>query len=134
MKKQRGDYIYTDLVLKNDGTLILNEIPVENLKFKSIKKGSAIADDGTLNEIYPDGENAVAVEVDENCAEVVYPGNYYLDSNGEVIWYDIKYSGLKPAAVKTATGMKNPELIKYDLFLEGDTLRKVSYQNSNNIR
>lgn len=123
-KNQSGDYIYTDLVLKNDGTLILNEIPVENLKFKSIQKGSAIADDGTLYEIYPDGDNAVAVKVDENCAEVVYPGNYYLDSNGEIIWYDIKYSGSKPVAVKTATGMKNPEFIKYDLFLEGETLWK----------
>jgi len=123
-KNQSGEYVYIDLVLKNDGTLILNGIPVEDLKFESIQKGSAIATDGTLYEIYPDADGAATVKVGENCAEVVYPGMYYLNSEGEIIWYDIKFSGGKPTAVHTATGMMNAELVKYDLFLESETLWK----------
>lgn len=123
-KNQSGEYVYIDLVLKNDGTLILNGIPVEDLKFESIQKGSAIATDGTLYEIYPDADGAATVKVGENCAEVVYPGMYYLNSEGEIIWYDIKFSGGKPTGVHTATGMMNAELVKYDLFLESETLWK----------
>lgn len=120
-KNSSGDYMYYDLVLKQDGTLIINDVTVENRKFSDLQNGMAIAEDGTLYGIYPQAETPVLVRIGGNFSAFPYSDNYfYINTSGEVIRYAVSYTNSKPVATTQATGIRNPVSTHYNLFVDGD--------------
>ena len=98
------DYVYIDLVMKKDGTLVL---------------GCAITKDGTLYSIYPDGEDPVLVKVGGKCQNLIIGDKYYIDENGELIWYFIDYDSSGKTRLSTRrTGIMNPQYMTYNYFLD----------------
>jgi hypothetical protein len=106
-------------VLKNDGTLILNDKVIEDKKFDYILGGCAITKDGTLYSIYPDGEEPVLVKVGTKCQNLIICDRYYLIEYGEVIWYYIDYDKSGKLTFSTRkTGIMNPKYMSYNYFLD----------------
>ena len=113
------DYVYIDLVMKKDGTLVLNDKVIDDIKFDYLLDGCAITKDGTLYSIYPDGEDPVLVKVGGKCQNLIIGDKYYIDENGELIWYFIDYDSSGKTRLSTRrTGIMNPQYMTYNYFLD----------------
>lgn len=114
-KKNADDhYVDIDLVLLNDGTLILNDKVVEGVKFDYVLDGCAITADGTLYSVFPDGEEPVIVKAGENCRSLLWADRYYISESGELIWYFIDYNSRGELIFNTRnTGIMNIQAFNY---------------------
>ena len=137
-KNADGDYVYIDLVMLNDGTLILNDKVVEGVKFDYILDGCAVTADGTLYSIYPDGKEPVIVKAGENCKSLITADRFYLSESGEVVWYNVDYDSKGNIILKTRdTGIMDPQYVRDGYFLEENgtlwNVRGYSYFSKNKI-
>jgi len=118
-KNADKEYVYIDLVLLNDGTLILNDKVVEGVKFDYLIDGCAVTADGTLYSVFPDGEEPVIVKAGENFRKLLQSDRYYISESGELIWYFIDYNSRGELVVNTRnTGIMNPKKCSYYYYLD----------------
>lgn len=122
-KDSSGKYVYIDLALKQDGTLLLNGQAVDGLTFDYVQNGCAVTADGTLYEIYPSRDKIVTVKVGEDCAKIIDTSNsFYLSETGEMIWYYIGYDSAGAPTVRTQkTGIYDPTPVYYNMYIDGDS-------------
>ncbi len=126
-KNASGEYIYTDMALQYDGTLLLNGEPVPDLRFESLLKDTALTADGVLYVIYPKGDKAEPLKVGDHCKEVL-PGAYafYLSDTGELIRYRVNSSAVQNRVITQKTGIMNPVRYEDNLFLADGVLWQCS--------
>ena len=104
-----------DAVLKNDGTLYLNDAQVPDIKFKEIRhddSGSplfAATDKGILYGVCAKSNGYELVEMTDDFSWFTDTNNVYVNKEGEAVGYSIKYnSDNKPYGVLEKTGIMNP--------------------------
>ena len=113
------DYLrnrYTmDAVLKNDGTLYLNDIEVPDIKFKELRRDEsgtplfAATAEGKLYGICAKLKDYELVEMADDFSWFSDTSNVYVNKEGEAVGYSIKYnSENKPYAILEKTGIMNP--------------------------
>lgn len=118
-KNAYGDYVYIDLVLQNNGTLLLNDKVIEGIRFESVIDGCALTADGTLYFIFPHGEEPVLVKAGEKCKELISADKFYLDNRGELVWCDVDYDSKgEPVLYSRHTGIMNPRKAAYNYFID----------------
>ncbi len=120
MKDEKGTYQYADLVLLEDGTLLVNGETITDQKFVELENGCVITEDNVIYTIYPQGGVFKTVKLGEDFKEFPYTSNYYYTSqSGEVIFYKVSYNTKDEMVVTTTkTGIKNPIAAIDNLFID----------------
>ncbi|MBR4100271.1 MAG: hypothetical protein IKK51_00145 [Oscillospiraceae bacterium] len=120
MKDEKGTYQYADLVLLEDGTLLVNGETITDQKFVELENGCVITEDNVIYTIYPLGGVFKTVKLGEDFKEFPYTSNYYYTSqSGEVIFYKVSYNTKDEMVVTTTkTGIKNPIAAIDNLFID----------------
>lgn len=109
VRTENNIYYHYDYLLKNDGTLTINDVEQEG-KYSGAAFGCFWNDKGELFSIYPQKRVPVAVKISDSFKEFLDDGsNFFVDTNGEVIRYTVKYDTDGVPTVSTeSTGIFDP--------------------------
>lgn len=109
VRQNNGIYYHYDYLLKKDGTLAINEVE-QSEKYTGAAFGCYWNDKGELFTTYPVSSKPTAVKITDNFKEFLDDGkNFFVDNNGEVIRYYIKYDDKGvPNVFTEATGIMDP--------------------------
>lgn len=109
----KREYHYFDVVLKNDGTLIVNGKEVENQKFSELRRGAVSTEDGKLYLIYGEkgkSRGCTLIPVCDDLREMCEDAEcYYVSKEGKLISIDTTYDEDDlPHSALTDTEIMNP--------------------------
>ena len=120
LKNAEGSYQYADIALLEDGTLLVNQKEISELRFTEVENGCAITEDHEIYTLCPDGTDFVLLQIPYEFKSFPYESKrYYTSQSGEVIYYKTSYdSSGKPVLSNTVTKIKNPVMGYSDMFID----------------
>ena len=81
-------YNYADMVLKTDGTLLVNGEPITDIKVKAMRKGFFLGENGSIYSIVPDGDAfSVAAVTTDSKGWVDGCEPFYVTKDGHLKYY-----------------------------------------------
>lgn len=109
------EYHYFDVVLKKDGTLIVNGNEIKDQKFAKLQRGAVSTNDGKLFLIYGEkgkSRGCTLVPVCDDLREMTDdPESYYISKSGNVMMIDTQYDDNDtPYVTVTDTEILNPSV------------------------
>lgn len=89
-----GSYNYADMVLKTDGTLLVNGESIMNTPVRAMRDGYILAENGSIYTIVPKGDGFITATVASDSKDWVEDCSpLYIDKNGQLKYYSCKLTG-----------------------------------------
>ncbi|EXM40316.1 hypothetical protein RASY3_09965 [Ruminococcus albus SY3] len=83
-----SDYNYADMVLKKDGTLLVNGEPITDIKVKAIRSGYFLAENGSIYTLVPnDDKFTTAAVATDSKGWIDGCEPFYVSKNGQIKYY-----------------------------------------------
>jgi len=99
-------YNYADMVLKSDGTLLVNGEPITDIKVKAMREGFFLGENGYIYTIVPDGEGfTVSTVTTESKGWVDGCNPLYVTADGNLKYYSTDLIG--EGKIRVFTGNTN---------------------------
>ena len=120
LKNDTGSYISGDIVLLEDGTLLVNDKEIApSQKFIQAENGCVIDENHKIYVVYPKGEDFILKQLSGDFKAFPYKTNhYYVTQNGELMYYDLEYVSGTLKLTSSDTGIKNPISGYDDMFVD----------------
>ena len=99
-------YNYADMVLKTDGTLLVNGQPITDIKVKAMRDGYYLGENGYIYSIVPEGEGFTTATVttdSKGWVDDCHP--FYVTTDGHMKYYRTDLTG--DGKVRVSTGNTN---------------------------
>ncbi|MBQ6040916.1 MAG: dockerin type I repeat-containing protein [Oscillospiraceae bacterium] len=130
-KDQAGTVMPADLLLRSDGTLLVNDKAIEDVKFSSLERDFAVTSDGRAFAILPYYDNFFPILILKDFKYFVpdYPDqNLYYNTDREICWFEYGYDASEQISINTRKlGIVNPTRIEGDLYLDrANTLYRLT--------
>ncbi len=109
-----------DMLIKEDGTLYLNQTAVEDIKFRELENGCLISEDNGIYIVYPLNGEPVLYKIADDFNKFPYATEHlYLNLSGELIWFGVAFDD-EGNAIPTVekTGIVNPVYIEEEYFID----------------
>lgn len=101
-----GSYNYADMVLKTDGTLLVNGQPITDIKVKAMREGYYLGENGHIYTIVPEGEVFTTATVTTDSKGWVDNCNpFYVTTDGHMKYYRTDLIG--DGQIRVSTGNTN---------------------------
>lgn len=110
LKNDTGSYISGDIVLLEDGTLLVNDREIApSQKFIQAENGCVIDENNQIYAVYPKEEDFILKQLPGDFKAFPYQTNhYYITQNGELMYYDLEYISGVLKLTSSDTGIRNP--------------------------